>query len=200
MTKIQDKRFFLLYSVLKILILYLFRISCSILILVFFFLPACAFRDYSSPDQGTSAELQSILAQSLEGNMKEIPFDPKGKTVDLKVHALGSFRNAQGIEGYVKSLFREWIVGQGGKIGSGQFQMAVLIPVFGNTATRRDLSYQNIPFYYSERFQATTRLIVVIRDAEGKMIRTWQKGEGAGLSDIYLMRIFGPFDVPAPIR
>ena len=170
----------------------------SITILVF--LPACAFRDYSPPDQGTSAELQSILSQSLERNMKEIPFDPKGKTIDLKVQALGSFRNAQGIEGYVKSLFREWIVGQGGKIGSGQFQMAVFIPVFGDTAIRRDLSYQNIPLFYSERFQATTRLIAVIRDAEGKMIHSWQKGEGADLSDIYFMRIFGPFDAPAPVR
>jgi hypothetical protein len=173
-------------------------LGMSIPILLFF--PACAFRDYSPPDQGTSAELQSILSQSLERNMKGIPFDPKGKTVNLTVQALGSFRNAQGIEGYVKSLFREWIVGQGGKIGSGQFQMAVFIPVSGDTATRRDLSFQNIPLYYSERFQATTRLMVVIRDAQGKIMRTWQKGHEAGLSDIYLMRILGPFDIPAPIQ
>jgi len=79
--------------------------------------------------------------------------------------------------------------------------MDVFLPVLGTTATRRDLSYQNIPLYYSERFQNTARLIVVVRDAEGIMVCLWQgKQSGADLTDIYLMRIFGPFDVPLPGR
>jgi hypothetical protein len=152
--------------------------------------------DYYPPGQGTSAELQSVLAKSLEGNLREIPFDPAGKTVDLQVHAWGSYQNSLGLEGYVKSLFREWIVGRGGEVGQGQFQIAVFLPVLGDTAVRRDLSYQHIPLYYSERFRATARMIVVIRDAEGRTISVWHRDDGADLADIYLMRILGPFDVP----
>jgi hypothetical protein len=74
--------------------------------------------------------------------------------------------------------------------------MAVYLPILGDTAVGREFSYQYIPIYYSERFQAMARLIVVVRDTEGKTILVWQKGEGASFSDIYLMRIFGPFDVP----
>ncbi len=159
-------------------------------------LPACAYRDYWPPDLGTSAELQSILAKSLEGNLREIPFDPAGKRVDLQVRAWGTFQNALGLEGYVRSLFREWIVSRGGEVGSGQWQMAVFLPVLGHTAVRRDLSYQYTPIYYSERFRATARMIVVIKDAGGKTVEVWQKGEGADVAEIFLMRILGPFDIP----
>jgi hypothetical protein len=164
-------------------------------------IPSCAFVDYVPPDQGTSAEWQSILAKSLEGSIKEMPFDPGGKVVDLQVRSFGPYRNSSGLERYVRSLFHEWIVSQGGRVGSGQFSLEVFLPVFGNTATSRDLSYQYIPFYYSERLRAAARLIVVIRDAEGVVVRLWQgKQDGADLTDIYLMRIFGPFDVPLPVR
>ena len=170
-------------------------------LLVSLLIPSCAFVDYVPPDQGTSAEWQSILAKSLEGSIKEIPFDPGGKVVDLQVRSLGPYKNSLGLERYVTSLFHEWIVSQGGKIGPGQFSLEILLPVLGNTATSRDFSYQYIPFYYSERLQATKRLIVVIRDAEGVVVRLWQgKQDGADLADIYLMRIFGPFDVPLPVR
>lgn len=39
-------------------------------------------------------------------------------------------------------------------------------------------------------------MIVVVKDAEGRTISVWHKGEGADLTDIYLLRIFGPFDIP----
>lgn len=164
-------------------------------------LSACAMVDYLPPDQGTSAELQSLLSRSLEGNIKEIPFDPSGKVVDLQVKSFGPYKNPIGVEGYVKSLFREWIVGRGGRIGPGELRMDVLLPVLGGTATRRDFSYQNIPLYYSERFEATTQLVVIVRDARGAVVDVWQgKGGRIDLADIYLMRIFGPFDVPLPVR
>jgi hypothetical protein len=74
--------------------------------------------------------------------------------------------------------------------------MNVFLPVLGHTVVRRDLSYQYTPLYYSERFRATARMIVVIKDAEGKTLEVWQKGEGADSADIFLMRMFGPFGVP----
>ena len=168
----------------------------SSLALVLAFLPACASRQYSDPELGTSTDLQIMLAKSLEGNLREIPFDPGGKRVDLQVHAWGAYESALGLEGYVRSLFREWIVSRGGEVGPGQFQMTVFLPVLGHSAVRRDLSYQYTPIYYSERFRATARMIVVIKDAEGKTLEVWQKGEGAESADIFLMRIFGPFDIP----
>jgi hypothetical protein len=171
----------------------LFLTSLALLFSIF---PACALVDYIPPSQGTSAELQSVLAKSLEGNLREIPFDPAGKRVDLRVRAWGGYQNALGLEGYVKSLLREWIVSRGGEVGPGQFQMTVFLPVLGDTAVRRDLSYQYIPFYYSERFRASARMIVVIKDAEGRTLNVWYKGEGTDLADIYMMRIFGPFDIP----
>ena len=173
-----------------------FKFPLFLLLGWFAYLSSCATVDYTPPGQGTSAELQSILAKTLEENMKDIPFDPAGKKVHLQIHAWGSYQNSLGLERYVESLFREWILEKGGEIGPGQFQMAIYLPVLGDTAVGREFSYQYIPIYYSERFQAIARFIVVIRDAEGKTIRVWQKGEGASFSDIYLMRIFGPFDVP----
>lgn len=160
------------------------------------FLSSCATVDYLPPGQGTSAELQSALAQSLERNMKEIFFDPAGKTVEVKVQAWGGYQNSIGLERYVSSLFREWIVGRGGNIGAGQYRMEVFLPVLGTTATRRDLSYRNLPLYYSERFRASGQMVVVVRDGSGKVSGIWEAGKGRDLTDIYLLRIFGPFDVP----
>ena len=40
---------------------------------------------------------------------------------------------------------------------------------------------------------ALCRLVVVVRDANGKIVHTWQGGEGKELTHIYLMRILGPF-------
>lgn len=156
----------------------------------------CALVDYLPPRQGTSAELQSTLAKSLEENVKQIPLDPAGKTFTLHVRALGGYQNASGLERYVKSLLREWILEKGGKVGPGSLQMYVFLPTLGTTATRRDLSYRNIPLYYSERFQASCRLIIVVRELDGKIVTLWQGGDDKELTDIYLMRIFGPFDVP----
>ena len=168
----------------------------TFLLLSLFLLPCCATVDYLPPEQGTSAELQSILAQSLEGNLKEIGFDPAGKTVDIQVRALGGHQTPQGLEKYVKSLFQEWTVGKGGKVGPGEWRMDVFLPVLGTTATRRDLSYQHIPLYYSERFRAAGQLVVVVRDTTGRAAGVWQAGKGGDLADIYLMRILGPFDTP----
>jgi hypothetical protein len=165
-------------------------------LLFLFFLSSCATVDYLPPQQGTSAELQSILAQSLEGNLKDIGFDPAGKMVDIQVRALGGQQTPLGLEKYVKSLFQEWTVRKGGKVGPGEWKMEVFLPVLGTTATRRDLSYQNIPLYYSERFRASGQLVVVVKDGEGKPAGIWQAGKGGDLADIYLMRILGPFDVP----
>jgi len=166
------------------------------LTLILALLPACAYKDYCPPGLGTSADLQSMLAKSLESNLREIPFDPAGKRVDLHVRAWGTFRQPMGLEGYVKSLFREWIVSRGGEVGPGQFQMTVFLPVLGHSAVRRDLSYQYVPIYYSERFRTTARMIVVIKDAAGNTLEVWQKGEGADVADIFLIRILGPFDIP----
>ena len=168
----------------------------ALLVMLFLMLPSCATVDYLPPVQGTSAELQSILAKSLEGNMKEILFDPAGKAVDIHVRALGGYQNSLGLERYVKSLFQEWVVEKGGKVGPGQFQMEVFLPVLGTTATRRELSYNNIPLYYSERFRATGQLLVVVRDRDDKLIGLWRGGQTGDRADVYLMRIFGPFDVP----
>jgi hypothetical protein len=168
------------------------------LIIFFFFLSACATVDYLPPTQGTSAELQSILAKSLEENMQAISFEPAGKVLEVHVKAFGSYQSSLGLERYVQSLFQEWVIHKGGKVGLGQFRIEVFLSVLGDTATRRDLSFQNIPLYYSERFQAMSRMVVVVRDEQGKVVNLWQGGKGVDLADMYLMRIFGPFDVPSP--
>lgn len=159
-------------------------------------LPSCASVDYLPPRQGTSAELQSIMAQSLEENLKDVSFEPAGKTVDIQVRILGGHQTPQGLERYVKSLLQEWTVQKGGKVGPGEWRMDVFLPVLGTTATRRDLSFQNIPLYYSERFRGAAQLVVVVRDGEGKIAGAWRTGKGSEAGDIFLMRILGPFDLP----
>ena len=171
-------------------------VSSGCFLSIFFFLASCATVDYIPPGQGISADLQLALAKSLEKDIKEIPFDPAGKTVNLHVRAFGSYKNAQGLEGYMKSLFQEWIVGKGGSVGpGGEFQIAVYLPALGDTATRRDLSYWGVPIFYSERIQASARIIVLVRDSEGRTVSVWQRGPEAESLDVYLMRIFGPLEV-----
>ncbi len=164
--------------------------------LILLLLSSCATVDYLPPRQGTSAELQSILSKSLEENMKEIRFDPAGKVIDIHVQAIGGYQTSLGLERYVTSLFQEWVVKKGGKIGPEEFRMDVFLPVLGSTATRRELSYQNIPLYYSERFRTTNQLMVMVRDGEGRLVGTWKGGQAGDWADIYLMRIFGPFNKP----
>jgi hypothetical protein len=174
-----------------------FRHRAQALFLLFLLLlSSCATVDYLPPRQGTSAGLQSILAQSLEANLKEIGFDPAGKTVEIEVRALGGHQVPQGLERYMKSLLREWTIRRGGKIGPGDWRMDVFLPVLGSLATRRDLSFQYIPLYYSERFRATGQLVVVVRDKGGKVAGVWQAAKGGDLADIYLMKMVGPFDTP----
>lgn len=155
---------------------------------------ACATVDYLSPTQGTSSELQTILARSLEDQIKMISFDPRGKTVDIQVRAWGSYRNPFGLEGYLQSLLREWVVQKGGRVGSGDLRLVALLPVLGDTATRRDLSYRNIPLYYSEQFDASLQLFVFLRDADGKPVATWHGKHGTRLGDAFLLRFFGPLE------
>jgi hypothetical protein len=159
-------------------------------------LSSCAWVSYLPPRQGTSAELQSAMAKSLEEGLKDIPFAPKGKSVDIHVQAIGGYQKSLGLEKYVQSLFQEWVVEKGGTIGPGGFRINVFVPVLGTTATRRDMSYQHIPLYYSERFRVTNQTIVMVRDAKGDIVGIWQGGEKKERADIYLMRIFGPFDLP----
>jgi hypothetical protein len=93
----------------------------------------------------------------------------------------------------VKSLLREWIVSRGGEVGPGQFQLVVFLPVLGGTATRRDLSYRHIPLYYSERFMAAARMIVVIKDAEGRAHKRLAKSRGGPLIRCLPDALLGPF-------
>lgn len=163
------------------------------------FLSACATVDYIPPPQGTSADMQISLARALEKNLREIPFDPSGKELDLKVYGLGCFQCASGLEGYVRSLFQEWITSRGGKTGpGGDLELLVYLPALGNLTTTRELSYQNIPIYYSERFQTAARMVVVLKDTRGKTLGLWQSGHGEDSADVFLMRIFGPVDMQAP--
>ena len=166
----------------------------ALFFLLLLILPSCATVDYLPPRQGTSAELQSILAQSLEENLNELSFDPAGKTLDIQVRALGGHQTPQGLERYVKSLLQEWTVQKGGKVGPRGWRMDVFVPVLGTTATRRDMTLQHIPLYYSEKFRGTGQLVVVVRNGEGKVAGVWRAGKGSDFSDIYLMRILGPFD------
>ena len=160
--------------------------------LVFALVSCCAIVDYLPPRQGTSAELQSVLAKSLEENMKEVLFDPAGKVVDIHVQAIGGFETSRGLEKYVQSMFQEWVVKKGGKIGPEEFRMDVYLPVLGSTATSREFSYQYIPLYYSERFRTTNQMMVMVRDGEGKLVGTWKAGQVGDWSDVFLMRMFNP--------
>jgi hypothetical protein len=128
--------------------------------------------------------------------MKEVLFDPAGKVVDIRVRAMGGYKTSRGLEKYVQSLFQEWVVKRGGKIGPEEFKMDVYLPVLGSTATRRELSYQYIPLYYSERFRTTHQMMVMVRDREGKLVGTWKAGQAGDWADIFLMRMFGPVENP----
>jgi hypothetical protein len=152
--------------------------------------------NYLPPRQGTSAELQSAMAKSLDEGLKDIPFEPKGKSVDIHVQAIGGYQRSLGLERYVRSLFQEWVVEKGGTIRPGGFRMDVFVPVLGTTATRRELSYQHVPLYYSELFRVTNQMIVMVREDKGDLVGIWQGGQREDQAEIYLMRIFGPFDLP----
>lgn len=171
-------------------------VSSGCFLSIFFFLASCATVDYIPPGQGISADLQLVLAESLEKDMREIPFHPAGKKVDLHVRAFGSYRSALGLEGYVKSLFHEWIVCKGGTVeDGGEYRMDVYLPALGDIATQRDLGYRGVPIFYSERTQASARIIVLVRDSEGRTVSVWQRWPEAESLDVYLMRIFGPLKV-----
>ncbi len=168
----------------------------AVLFLSLSMIASCATVDYLPPQQGTSADLQIIVAQSLEDNLKEVLFDPAGKTVDIQVRVLGGQQTPIGLERYAKSLFEEWTVRKGGAVGPGGWRMDVFLPVLGTTATRRDLSFQYVPLYYSERFRGSGQMVVVVRDGEGKIAGAWRTGKGSDAADVFLMKMLGPIAVP----
>ncbi len=163
-----------------------------------FFIPwilcSCATVDYLPPQQGTSAELQSLVAKSLEETLKEISFNPGGKKVEVHVKTVGAYETPLGLERYAKSLFQEWVVSRGGSIGQDGFRMDIFIPVMGATATSREMSYQYIPLYYSERYRTIRDVLVVVRNREGRVAYSWRGGQVGDWTDMYLMRIFGSTD------
>jgi hypothetical protein len=73
---------------------------------------------------------------------------------------------------------QKWVVEKGGKVGPGGFRTDIFLPVLGSTATGRDLSYNYIPLYYSERFRSSGQLIVLVKDGDGKLFGLWRGGEG----------------------
>ncbi len=171
-----------------------FASRCLLITFIPLIISSCATVDYLPPRQGTSAELQSVVARSLEETLKEIPLNPVGKKVDVHVEAVGGYETSLGLERYVKSLFQEWVVSRGGSIGKDEFRMDIFIPVLGATATSRELSYQYIPIYYSERFRTTRDVFLVMRNREGQVVYSWRGGQAGDWTDMYLMRMLGPTD------
>jgi len=77
----------------------------------------------------------------------------------------------------------------------GEYVMEIYLPVLGDTATQRDLSYRGVPLYYSEDFKGSVRLIGRVRDLQGRTVSHWQEGQEAQCEDVYWMRIFGPYEL-----
>jgi hypothetical protein len=161
-------------------------------ILLLGMLSACATVDYLPPRQGTSADLQRILSQSLEFQMARLAWEPQGRTVDLQVRAWGGFQQPLGLEKYIRSLFQEWLIQRGGKIGAGDLQMTVLVSAFGSGVTRRDLSFRNIPLYYSEDLDAALEMAIWVRDRDGGLLHFWKGQQKSDTTDAFLMRFLGP--------
>lgn len=161
-------------------------------ILLLGMLSACATVDYLPPRQGTSADLQRILSQSLESQLAQLPWDPRGRTVDLQVRGWGGFQKPLGLEKYIRSLFQEWVIQRGGKIGVGDLKMTILVSSLGSGVTRRDLSFRNIPLYYSEDLDATLEMAIWVRDRDGELLHFWRDQQRFDTTDAFLMRFFGP--------
>ena len=173
--------------------------------LVFSLSLGCATKVYNSAKSGPSADLQQVLANSIEEAIAAVPEEVWGHHISLQVTAPPG--GGQGLAAYMRQYLAETISRHGGSLEPPyDLQISVIIPTSGNLITERRLSLTmnvggignlRLPLFYGETFKGLTRTWILCRDKEGRLCQVLLGEQKRTSHEIYWFWMLGPFESDA---
>ena len=173
-----------------------------IISLFLFPLTGCATKMYDNAKTGQSADLQELLAQSLEEAFAAIPEEIWSHRISLEIAAPQG--DGRGLSSYIRQHLTEKIYRHGGTLESPhEVYMRVLVPASGSLITERRLSLTanvggignlRLPIFYGETFKGLTQTLIFCRDEEGRLQQVLRGEQRKTSHEIYWFWVVGPFD------
>jgi len=162
----------------------------------------CTTKIFNSVTSGPSADIQEVLAHSIEEAFSAVPEEVWGHRISLQITAPPG--RGYGLSGYIRQYLAETIARHGGSLQPPyDLQVAIIVPASGNFITERRLSLTvnigglgnvRVPLFYGETFKGLTRALILCRDEEGRLCQVL-KGEQKRVShEIYWFWMLGPFE------
>lgn len=162
----------------------------------------CATKVYTSTKTGSSADLQEVLANSIEEAFTSVPGEVWGRRISLEVPP--SQGETLGISAYIRQYLEETISHHGGSLEPPhELYVRVFVPATGNLITERRLSLTmniggvaniRIPLFYGETFKGVTQTIICYRDEKGKLCQLSRGEKKNVFHEIYWFWMLGPYE------
>ncbi|MDH7498947.1 MAG: hypothetical protein QHH30_00995 [candidate division NC10 bacterium] len=162
----------------------------------------CATKIYDSPQSGSSADLQQVLANSIEEAFTSVPEEVWGHRISLQIAAPPGKGDA--LAAYIRQYLREIIAREGGSLEPPyDLQITILVPASGNFVTERRLSLTlniagagnvRLPLFYGETFKGLTQTLILCRDGEGRLFQVLKGEQKRATHEIYWFWMLGPFE------
>jgi hypothetical protein len=170
--------------------------------LLLFLLPGCATKMYDNAKTGESADLQELLAKSIEEAFASIPEEIWSHRISLEIAAPRG--DGRGLSPYIRQHLTEKINSHGGTLESPhEVYMRVVVPASGTLITERRLSLTanvggignlRLPIFYGETFKGLTRTLIFCRDEEGRLQQVLRGEQKKTSHEIYWFWVVGPFE------
>jgi len=170
--------------------------------LLLFLSLGCATKIYDSAQSGPSADLQEVLANSIEEAFAAVPEEVWGHRISLQIVAPPGKGGA--LARYIRQSLREVIARHGGSLEPPyDLQIMILMPASGNFITERRLSLTvniggvgnvRVPLFYGETFKGLTQTVILCRDGEGRLCQVLKGEQRRSSHEIYWFWMLGPFE------
>jgi hypothetical protein len=178
-------------------------LACAGLLL--FLSLGCATKIFNSTTSGPSADIQEVLAHSIEEAFSAVPKEVWGHRISLQITAPPG--KGYGLSAYIRQYLAEKIARHGGSLEPPHdLQVSIIVPASGNFITERRLSLTlnvggignvRVPLFYGETFKGLTRGLILCRDEEGRLCQALQGEQKKASHEIYWFWMLGPFESDA---
>jgi len=165
----------------------------------------CATKVYTSAKSGPSADLQEVLANSIEEAFAAVPEEVWGHRILLRVTAPPG--RGHGLAAYIRQYLAETIFRHGGSLDPPyDLQISIIVPASGNLITERRLSLTmnigglgnvRIPLFYGETFKGLTHTLILCRDEEGRLCQVLKGEQRRASHEVYWFWMLGPYESEA---
>jgi hypothetical protein len=165
----------------------------------------CATKVYTAAKTGSSADLQEVLARSIEEAFASVPEEVWAHRISLEVIPSGG--EVMGVSAYIRQFLTETISRHGGSLQPPhELFIQVIVPASGSLITERRLSLTmnlggvaniRIPLFYGETFKGVTQTVIYYRNEKGELRQLARGEKKNAFHEIYWFWMIGPYESEA---